>query len=296
MIQNISSASAHPSFWNATGTIDYRLTNDYMFRAVLQQSKNSLKSLIASLLHLAPESILSVEITNPIILGNTIDEKTFFLDIAVLLNNYLCINLEMQVLNEHNWTERSLNYLCRTFTAIPKGADYIDTNPAVHIGFLNFTPFPDIPEFYATYQMLNIRNHHLYSDKFTLSVVDLTQIKLATPEDKQFHIDRWATLFKATTWEDIKMLAKNHQELTEPAETLYQLNAEENIRLQCQARQDYYMYQTMTQNRIKQLEAALNDKDTALADKDAALADKDALILELTTKIRQLETDSTISN
>ncbi|MCD8109246.1 MAG: hypothetical protein LUE14_03985 [Clostridiales bacterium] len=106
------------------------------------------------------------------------------------------------------------------------------------------------------------------------------------------------------------MLAKNHQELTEPAETLYQLNAEENIRLQCQARQDYYMYQTMTQNRIKQLEAALNDKDTALADKDASLADKDAaladrdaaladrdaLIEELSAKIRRLETDPTISN
>lgn len=31
------------------------------------------------------------------------DDKTFVLDIEILLNNNTCLNLEMQVLNEGDW-------------------------------------------------------------------------------------------------------------------------------------------------------------------------------------------------
>lgn len=40
------------SFRNATGKIDYTMTNDYMFRAVLQENEKVLTGLICSLLHL----------------------------------------------------------------------------------------------------------------------------------------------------------------------------------------------------------------------------------------------------
>lgn len=45
-----------------------------------------------------------------------------------------------------------------------------------HIGFLDFTLFKDHPEFYATYRMVNVKNRQVYNDKFTLSVVDLSQV------------------------------------------------------------------------------------------------------------------------
>ena len=61
--------------------------------------------------------------------------------------------------------------------------------PVIHIGFLDYTLFPDAPEFYATNMLLNVKNHRIYNDKFRLSVVDLTQIELATEEDKTYQID-----------------------------------------------------------------------------------------------------------
>lgn len=75
------------TFQNATGRIDYTLMNDYMFRAVLQQNENVLKGLISSLLHLNSETIKSTTILNPIELGKVYDEKTFVLDIKVMLND-----------------------------------------------------------------------------------------------------------------------------------------------------------------------------------------------------------------
>ena len=58
-----------------------------------------------------------MEITNPIIPGESINGKTFFLDIRVDLNQNTLINLEMQVINEHNWPERSLSFRASLFKA-----------------------------------------------------------------------------------------------------------------------------------------------------------------------------------
>ena len=69
-------------------------------------------------------------------------------------------------------------------------------------------------------------------------MVNLTQTELATEEDHANKIDYWARLFKAKTWEEIKMLAQNNEYLEEAANSIYQANAEEIVRQQCRARED----------------------------------------------------------
>ena len=225
------------------GPIAIPMTNDYLFRALLQRNNNVLKGLISALLHLSPADISSVVITNPVELGKKVDAKDFILDIKVVMNDYTIINLEMQVINEHNWTDRSLSYLCRSFDHLEEREPYTAARPVIQIGLLNFTLFPDHPEFYATYQFLNVKNYTLYSDKLRLSVLDLTHTDLATEEDKHYQIDYWASLFKSTTWEELKMLAENNEYIRQASETVYQLTQEEAIRQQCEAREDYYRRQ-----------------------------------------------------
>ncbi|MCM1387727.1 MAG: Rpn family recombination-promoting nuclease/putative transposase, partial [Bacillus sp. (in: Bacteria)] len=141
---------------NAHGTIPYGMTNDYMFRAVFQTNNKALRGLICSLLHLREEDIASVEITNPVILGESIKNKEFRLDINVKLNNHSRINLEMQVTGRLIWSNRSVSYLCRSFDMLNHGQDYTEVKPVIHIGFLDYTLFHDYPEFYATYKLLNV--------------------------------------------------------------------------------------------------------------------------------------------
>ncbi|MDE6213651.1 MAG: Rpn family recombination-promoting nuclease/putative transposase [Lachnospiraceae bacterium] len=81
---------------DAHGALPYGMTNDYMFRAVLQSNNKVLRGLICSLLHLAESEVASVVITNPVILGEAVTDKEFRLDINVILNNQTLINLEMQ--------------------------------------------------------------------------------------------------------------------------------------------------------------------------------------------------------
>ena len=86
--------------------------------------------------------------------------------------------------------------------------------------------------------MLNIKTHAVYSSKLTLSVVQLNKTEYSTEEDKAYGIDYWAKIFKAKTWEELKMLAKNNEYMEEAVEALYVANADEIVRQQCRARED----------------------------------------------------------
>lgn len=261
------------SYLNATGVIFHNMTNDYMFRYILQKNQKVLKGLISSLLHLEPSTIKKITIQNPINLAEDISGKDFIMDIEVMMNDDRLINLEMQVNDEHNWSERSLSYLCRTFDQLYQGQDYEEALSVHHIGFLDFTLFPDQPEFYATYQMLNIKNHHCYSSKFSLSVVNLNRTDLATDEDIAYGIDHWAHLFKAKTWAGIKMLAHDNEYLEAAANSLYEANEERMVRERCIAERREKTLERDIQL-LRESNSALKKSNSSLEKQIASLEDR----------------------
>ena len=302
-------------FHSATGKLEYTLTNDFLFKAILQKNKKVLKALVASLMHLKMEDIVSIEITNPIELGSSVRDKTFNLDIRLVLNENTIINLEMQVLNQGFWPERSIGYLSRSFDHLKRGEDYSSTKSVIHIGFLDFE-LPGIPpEFYGTYKLLNVKNNAKYSDKFTLSVVNLKHIDLATEEDKKYHIDKWAALFKATTWEEIKMIAGKDEYLNEASSELFKRLADLAVQEECEAREQYYKEKQYLIDLRQEVEAKKKDlakqtkniakknktiakKNEAIAKKDEAITMKDKTIGSLTDenlRLRKLLEENNIS-
>lgn len=274
-------------YQTAKGTIDYTLLNDYMFHAVLQNNETVLRGFIGSLLHLKQEEILCIEIKNPIIIGEDVNDKEFILDIQILLNTNTCINLELQVLDEGNWTDRSLSYLCRSFDQLYRGQKYEETIPVIHIGILNYTLFPDTPEFYSTNMLMNVKNHKIFNDKFILNVLCLNQINTATETDKRWHLDAWAQLFKSKTWEDIKMIAQNNTIFAEAAESLYQYNTDDIIRQRCRAREEYERHERTVNKKINDLTTALAESESALAESESALAEKNKRIAELEALLKE---------
>ena len=263
--ENTSQTALCGDEWlKAEGPVPIRMTNDYLFRALLQSNNTVLKGLICSLLHLSDREVVSVDIMNPVELGKPVDAKSFFLDVKVLLNNRAIIHMEMQVSNQHNWPDRSLSYLCRTFDSLKQGDSYMQTKPVVQIGLLDYTLFPKYPEFYAAYEFRNAKKGYLYSDKLRLCVLNLNRIDLATEEDRHYRIDHWASLFKSATWEEIKMLAKENDYIKEAASAVYRLSKEEMIRLQCEAREDYYRTHRYIQYVMEQQNAQLEEKDAKI--------------------------------
>ena len=286
----------------ATGEINIRLVNDFLFRALLQRNNRVLKGLIASLLHMQMDEIQSVTIENEIVLGEHIPDKTFILDIRVLMKDDSLINLEMQVINQQNWVERSMSYLCRCFDNIRKGEDYINVKPVVQIGLLDYTLFPESPEFYASYYLMNEKSHQIYSDKLHLCVLDLTHIELATEEDKRYGIDHWARLFKSHTWEELKMLAEKNPIIDEAASTIYSISQDSIMLEKIRAREEAIAHENYMKKQLdekdkqldekdKQLDMRakqLDEKDKQLDEKDKQLDEQQSLIAKLLNEIEEL--------
>lgn len=270
----------------ATGKIPYNMTNDYMFHAVLMKNKFVLTGLIGSLLHIDPQT-LDVTISNPVTPGNSNDNKLYILDMYVVINGKTRLNLEMQVINYDNWHERSLCYLCRSFDNVAKGTDYLTVMPAIQISFIDFELFPEAPEFYATYMMTNIKNQRVYTDKLKLSVVQLNYIELATDEDRQYEIDKWAALFKAKTWEELKAMAVSNQYMEAAANTIFELSSDEFVREQCRARDEYNAYVKLQQQIIAEKDKALTDAQEQLSDSQALNAKQAAEIARLKEELRK---------
>ena len=250
---------------DSQGDLPFHMWNDYLFRALLQVNSEVLKAFVCSLLYLEPQEVTSIAILNPIVLGDAIDDKTYILDIFVEVNGRTRLNLELQVINERNWPERSLCYLCRTFDSMNRGENYRNARTAIQIGIVNFTLFEQNPEFFSNYYMINEKNRQIYTRKFRLCVLDLTQIELATKQDRKFGLDKWAALLTAATWEDLSMLANEDQTLKSAIVTIVQLTEDEKIRLQCEAREDYYR---RTEGREELLRETEEERDQAVAERE----------------------------
>ena len=119
-------------------------------------------------------------------------------------------------------------------------------------------------------------------------MLDLTRTDLATEEDKQYQIDYWAALFKATTWEELKMLAEKNDTIAEATETVYKLSEEEMIRLQCEAREDYYRRQKDAEILKERQERRMQEQAQQIQEREQQIQELEATNEELINQINQL--------
>ncbi len=280
---------------NATGPIPFGFTNDCMFHFVFQKDMVALKGLLCAVLHLKEDEIKEIEVCNPLEIGKSFDSKNFYLDLKIKFNNDTIINLEMQILNRGNWSERSLSYLCRSFDNLNKGEDYRNVRSAIHIGFIDFTLFPEEPEFCATYMLSNIKTHKIYSSKFLLKVVELNHTELAVDEDKQYKIDKWARLFKSTTWEELKMCAGDDAAMQSAVNMMYEYNEEESVRDMCRAREESIAFEAFIKEEKERLQAEMEELEAEMAlvkaQAEAKMAEVEAEKAQAEAKMAEVEAE-----
>ena len=101
---------------------------------------------------------------------------------------------------------------------------------------------------------------HVFSDKFRISVLCLNQIDLATEEDKAFHIDTWARLFKCTDWREVQMLAKDNPDIKEAVVTIHQLTEDEKVRQMCERREKALFIERSREHFLAETQAQLAEK------------------------------------
>ncbi len=84
-------------------------------------------------------------------------------------------------------------------------------------------------------------------------------------------------------------MAENHKALAEATDTIYTLSRDEKIRMQCEAREDYYRRVGWKDDKIKELTAALQQQAVTLQQQTSMLDQKDTIINQQAALIQQLQ-------
>ena len=280
MIKSQSNSLPYNGAWKEkTGALGFKMCNDYLFRMLLQEDPDTLKAIIASFMHVSIDEIEQVTVINPIVPGESVDDKEIRLDINVIMNMKKPINIEMQAYNHTGWIERSVLYACRGFDTLTHGDKYTDNMGFWQISFCDFCIFKEHPAFYRSFVLTSTDNEHIqYSDKLMLSNVDLTNIELADEEDIRYGLVDWARLFKAESWEELKMLAENNQTIDKAVSSVWQMTEDERIRDRMQRREDGERLWKFIEKKAELAEKRANEADRRAneADKRADQADKRA--------------------
>ncbi|RHR27511.1 Rpn family recombination-promoting nuclease/putative transposase [Clostridium sp. AF19-22AC] len=146
------------------------------------------------------------------------------------------MNMEMQVKYFEYWDEPALFYLSKMFNSqIRKGESYEKLQKCIHVSILDFIHFPNDNKCYRRIHFRDDQTSQLYSDKMELQILELKKLppEVKTGED----VLAWMRFFSSKNKEEFQNMAKTNEYFDEAYNTLLNLSADEQKRLEYEARE-----------------------------------------------------------
>jgi len=208
--------------------LEYKLTNDTLFKMLFVKYPDLLKRLVAKVLGLAVDDITEFTITNPEIPPQNVGEKFCRLDINMTVNGER-VNLEVQVKDRGDYPERSLYYWARMYSsALPAGGNYSTLPRAVQINIVEFSLFDDTNGFHSEYRPLEITRHTALTDKMSLHYFELPKLPEITAISADDEIALWLSAINAETEEQLSTIKAKGGKIMEQLVDAYHSVAESN--------------------------------------------------------------------
>lgn len=153
------------------------------------------------------------------------------LDIKAYTDSGEKINIEVQLVNQYNISERTLFYWSKLFTAgFKKGEDYKELPRTIAISFLGFI-INNEADFHSCYQLLNRKSKKLLTNKLEIHFIETIKfMDLIKNLDLNNPLHRWLIFLKTddkTLLEEVILMDKN---IAEAEEKLSALNLSKELR------------------------------------------------------------------
>ena len=193
------------------------------------------KGFCAAVMRVKPEEIEETELLPTHLHREYADDKLGILDVRVRLKNGIQINMEMQVKKYPFWDERALFYLSKMFTEqLREGEVYGRLKKSIQVSILDFILFPDDARYYRTMHFRDDETGKLYNDKMELQILELKKLpgEIQAGED----IANWMRFFNGKNRKEFEDMARVDEYLDEAYEALKRLSADDEKRLEYEAR------------------------------------------------------------
>ena len=201
-------------------------TNDYVFKRIFGQKKNSdiLKDLLQAIL---PNwNIKNVEPRQEVQLETDfITDKVCRLDILATLDDGTKVDIEMQMRNYNDIEARSLFYTTREYhQSLENGQDYIEIPKSIGIWISNFNVFSDEGPFHEIVRLRRDYENQIFTDKIEMHYLQLPKFKQKCKRISN-KLEEWLTFISFENMEELKMI--ENEKVKKAEEELEYLSGDE---------------------------------------------------------------------
>lgn len=187
-----------------------KITNDYVFKRIFGQKKNSdiLKDLLQAIL--TDIEIRSIKVNQEVSLERQLmTDKLGILDIVATLNNGVKVNIEMQVKDYHNTVDRSVFYESGIFHEnLNKNEDYLQIPKAIGIWILNYDIFNSGP-FHEIARLKRDYENIVLTDKIEIHYIQLPKFKKKCKRISN-KLEEWLSFISCNNLEEISMIENEY--------------------------------------------------------------------------------------
>ena len=210
-------------------------TVDFCFKE-LMHNETVRQGIIAAILNIPPDEVEETKLLPTILRKESADDKYGILDIPVRLKNGTQMDFEMQVIYYDYWANRTIYYLSKMYSAqIKEGDNYNKLQKCIQVSILDHVLISDDTECYRRICFCDTNTGKVYSDKMEIHILELP--KLPPEQQNESDLMQWMRFLSGKNREDLKHMAEKNSNLKEAYNELDKLSADEQKRLEYEARQ-----------------------------------------------------------
>jgi len=214
---------------------------DVVFRMLFGEQKHEgiTKKLIEDVIE---EKVETIELEQtPLLWGNQADDKLGIIDVRATINNKNPIDIEMQILNNHDIEKRMLFYWSKLYLKqIDRGDDYQKLNRSISIIFLDYQieELKELPT-HTKWQIRNDKNGKIVlTEDLEIHIIEIPKINRMLENGK---LKKWILFLENPEGEETKKMAEKEKEIKEAIETLEDISSDEEKERIAELRQKYIM-------------------------------------------------------
>ena len=204
--------------------------SDLVFKLIFGHPKRTdiLADFLKSVLTIPEDEYESIEIVDPILKIEEIDDKIGILDIKIHTTSKIVIDVEIQVLPVSDMIERILFYHSKMITGqIIKGNDYDVIKKTISIIILDYTILKN-NSYVNKFTLYDKHTLTELTDKIEINILELPKLP-EIPDNTE--IWKWLAFLKADKEEELMTLANKNPQIKKAVGVLKELSEDERLQM-----------------------------------------------------------------
>lgn len=204
--------------------------SDLIFRIFFADERNQddLVSLLKAVLRLPEDDYDEIEIADPHLLPEYVDDKYAIIDVKLHTKSKKIVHIEIQLKITPELSKRVVYYTSKLVTEqIGSGGNYDEIQNVISIIILDKTLIQNSPKYHHRFILYDREAGVEFTDIVEVNTIELDKLPEATDGTQLYD---WAKFINAKTEEELTVIAERNPQIGKAVVKLRQLSADERTR------------------------------------------------------------------